>query len=89
MDPIFYGNPDNWICVPQCPAVNHSFGNPLTQECVKYEMSGFSGCPVALFADNYTRLCVPVCPFKINDTRIDTYGDNSTWKCVSVCPAGT
>jgi hypothetical protein len=31
VDPIYYGNPDNHICVISCPQVNSSFGNPLTQ----------------------------------------------------------
>ncbi len=68
--------------------MNNSFGNPITQECVNYQVDGKSGCPITYFAENYTRLCVTTCPFKINDTRIDTYGDNLTWKCVEICPAG-
>lgn len=67
----------------QCPP-NISFGNPLTQECVDYQANGTSGCPVAYFADNSSRLCVQVCPM-----AMDTYGDNSTWKCVVQCPGGS
>lgn len=84
VDPIYYGNPDNLKCVPECPEVNNSYGNPLSQECVNYQSNGTSGCPIAYFSDNTTRLCVQVCPMSN-----DTYGDNSTWKCVAVCPAGS
>lgn len=81
-------------CVSRCPASPPHFGYKGNWTCVK-------DCPLTLWADSSTRLCVSTCPgvtFRLTSFRRecvnvcpsnpDLYGDLDSKNCESVCTTG-
>ena len=72
-----YSDNTTWKCLPTCSQRPDYYADPNTKLCTKE-------CTGGLFADNYTRFCLPA----INCSN-STIGDPQYFRCVPVCPIAT
>lgn len=77
--PGYFGDiSGNYICVKTC-SVSTEYGNPINQLCVVK-----SSCTAPfIYADDYSRQCVTLCPASQN-----TFGDATNNYCTLTCPWG-